>query len=71
MYLIVEEDYTISHSKILTGKIRCRCRRGEISVVDTTRMQGMNSAANQLTGSMPEWSPVNAYYLPAQEEPTK
>ena len=47
MYLIIEEDYTVSFSSILTGNIRSRCRRGEITLIDVKKMRGMNKADHQ------------------------
>ncbi len=47
MYLIIEEDYSVSFSKVLTGHLRSRCRDGDISLIDIKRMRGMNKADHQ------------------------
>lgn len=59
MYLIIEEDYTISKSKILSGHLRNRCRRGEISIVRIRDLHGMNLPENQ--EELGEWSEVSDY----------
>ena len=62
MFLIIEKDYTISFSEVETGHIRSRCRRGEISLIDTKRMRGMNKADFQ--EEFGEWSKIEAYQRP-------
>lgn len=52
-YLIIKSDYSVSQSKILSGYLRAQCKRGNISIIDTRRMRGMN-----LDGT---WSDVNEF----------
>lgn len=42
MYLIIDEDYKISKSEVLSGKLRAACKRGEVSIVNVRTMQGMD-----------------------------
>tara|TARA_R110001606_G_scaffold311301_1_gene458237 strand:- start:1277 stop:1483 length:207 start_codon:yes stop_codon:yes gene_type:complete len=46
-WLIIEKDYSVSYSNVETVHLRSRCRRGDISLIDTKRMVGMNLAENQ------------------------
>jgi len=59
MYLIIEEDYSVSFSKVLTGHIRSRCRAGDISLIDVKRMRGMNKADHH--EEFGEWSDIVKY----------
>ena len=65
MFLIIEEDYTVSFSKVLTGHIRSRCRRGEISMIDIKRMRGMNKADHH--EELGEYSDIAKYERPDNE----
>jgi hypothetical protein len=62
MYLIIEEDYRVSFSKVETGHLRSRCRRGEISLIDIKRMRGMNKADHQ--EELGEFSDIAKYERP-------
>ena len=42
-YLIINPDYTLQHSKILTGAMATRARRGELSIVRLRDLKGMNT----------------------------
>lgn len=44
MYLIIDSQYGIYKTKVLSGRIRSMCRRGEVSVVNLATMQGMNAS---------------------------
>lgn len=59
MYLIINEDYTLQKSKILTGEIRAMARAGEISVVNCKKMEGLNTPA--FINSLGEWSEISDY----------
>jgi|GEM_PF-3773277 len=59
MFLVIEEDYSVSYSGVLTGHLRARCRRGEISLIDTKRMVGMNAVENH--EELGEYSAINTY----------
>ena len=60
MYLIIEQDYTLSTSKVLTGHLRSRARQGEISLVNCKDMVGLNLATFPYSGGE-EWSTLNTY----------
>lgn len=62
MFLIIEKDYTVSFSKVETGHLRSRCRKGEISLIDTKKMRGMNRAEWQ--EELGEFSDVEEYKKP-------
>jgi len=59
LYLIIEEDHSVSFSDTLTRNLRARCRRGEISLIDTKRMVGMNAVENH--EELGEYSAINTY----------
>ena len=42
MYLIIDRDYRISKSEVLSGRLRTDAKRGELSVVNLKTMQGIN-----------------------------
>ena len=44
MYLIINPDYTLTQSAILTGRLRMLARQGKISLVDCRKMRGLNKA---------------------------
>ena len=58
-WLVIEKDYSVSYSNVETGHLRSRCRRGEISLIDTKKMAGMNLAENQY--EMGEFSDLKEY----------
>ena len=41
-YLIIDEDYKISKSDALSGRLRSQCKNGEISIVNLEALEGMN-----------------------------
>lgn len=63
-WLIIEADYSLSYSDVETGHLRSRCRRGEISLIDTKLMRGMNRASWQ--EELGEFSEINKYMRPGQ-----
>ena len=64
MYILINEDYELEQSSILTGKDRARARRGEISIINTNTMQGMNAMEMWVEGGHQkdfcenEWSDI-------------
>ena len=44
MYLIIDEVGKLCQTPVLSGRLRSQCRRGEVSIVNTTTMKGMNGA---------------------------
>jgi len=42
MYLIVDRDYRIFQTDVFSGRIRTLLKAGEVSVVNTRTMKGMN-----------------------------
>ena len=46
MYLIIDEDYRISKTNIISGNLRSECRKGNISIVDVKNMKGMNALSS-------------------------
>ena len=60
MYLIINEDYTLEKSEVLSGKMVIKARLGEISIVNCRTMQGINTREYQNEGN-PEWSDIPDY----------
>lgn len=42
MYLIIDKEYRIYKSDILSGYVRSQARKGNLSVVNLKTMQGIN-----------------------------
>ena len=67
MYLIIDEDYRLFKSEILSGKVRSMARRGKVSVVNLQNMKGMNClkslSENGLQGEFGEneWSEIQGW----------
>ena len=61
MYLIIDEQYRIYKSKVLSGYVRSQAKNAKLSVVNLNNMTGINSSQWCNTvheDSLPEWSPV-------------
>ena len=58
-WLVIEQDYSVSYSEVETGHLRSRARRGEISLIDTIKMCGMNASNNQ--AELGEFSDILKY----------
>ena len=54
-YLIVDRDYRIFQTDVFSGKIRALLKAGELSVVDTKTMKGMNIDGLTME-DIPTWS---------------
>jgi len=65
MYLIIDEQYRIYKSNILSGYVRQQARKGNLSVVNLTTMQGINIAEKPYNIG-PEWSDIQS--LPEEFE---
>ena len=61
MYLVIDEDYKLYQTTTLSGELRCKGRRGEVSIVRIKDMKGMNTPeyANEVGE---EWSDINGYH---------
>lgn len=70
MYLIIEKDYSVSKSRVLTGHLRMRARQGDISLIDCKKMMGMNRATFPYS-TYGDWSEVNDYKRVDQEAEIK
>lgn len=53
-YLVIDEYYNIYKTDVLTGKLRSKCRKGEISIVRLLDFKGMNTPEYG-----EEWSDIN------------
>jgi len=43
MYLIIDEQYRIYQSGILSGYVRSQAKKGKLSVVNLSNMEGINT----------------------------
>lgn len=43
MYLIIDADYRIFQTKVLSGYVRSQARQGNLSVVNLKTMRGINT----------------------------
>lgn len=67
-YLIIEKDYTVSQSDVLSGHLRMRARTGDISLIDCKTGMGMNRATYPYS-VQGDWSYVNKYERPDSSSP--
>ena len=70
MYLVIEQDYSISFSKIETGHLHGRARSGEISLINVGPqknrvIQGLNYS--QQTEFPEMWSDIPEYEPPSEQ----
>lgn len=47
-YLIIDKQYRIFHTNILTGYLHSQCRRGSLSIVNLATMKGLNRACSDI-----------------------
>ena len=43
MYIVIDYNYKISKHEVLSGQLYNLCRRGEVAVINTKTMQGLNT----------------------------
>lgn len=57
-YLVIDEDYNIYKTDVLTGKLRAKGRIGELSIIRISDFKGMNTPEYaEEVGE--EWSDIN------------
>ena len=56
MFLLIYKDYRILQTEVLTDKLRTSAKKGELSVIDTSTMQGLNLPAFHC--SLGEWGEI-------------
>ena len=54
MYLIIDAQYRISKTPVLSGYLRTQLKKGNVSVIRLDRLQGMN--IDGTWEDLPEWS---------------
>jgi len=59
-YLIIDAEYRIYQSAILTGYIRSQARKGNLSIVDLKVMKGLNAACSE-EDKKETWSPIQEW----------
>ena len=41
MYLVIDEQYRLYKTPIISGALRAECRKGDVSIVNLDTMQGL------------------------------
>jgi hypothetical protein len=52
-YIVIDNEYCIYKTDVLTGKLRSKCKQGDISIIQVSSLKGMN-----LDGT---WSDINEW----------
>ena len=74
MYIIIDEEYRVYQSDVLTGRVRSWGRRGKISIIEVSKrvgmqalkLKGINRADHQVKFGG-EWSEIQR--LPSDFDP--
>lgn len=56
-YLIIDEQYRIFRTDILTGYLHSQCRQGNLSIVNLKTMKGLNCGCSDID-AQETWSNI-------------